>query len=205
MQNVPSSIVDMYQNHLQASRQFADAIFSGTEKIDHVVLDATHRAFTEQLQFAQALASARDSRELANLPSGLLPRPESAANYQREILQVFAEIQSEIGKSIQQYVEQLSNSAASAARTTAESGQQRSATAFNPVTGMFSVWESAFKEVAALANKNMVAARSTFENAARNAAGTANAAADNADNASDLIDDAEEGGGPRKSPSSRRK
>ena len=36
--------------------------------------------------------------------------------------------------------------------------EQAADNVFNPVTSMFSVWESAFKEVAALAQKNMMSA-----------------------------------------------
>jgi hypothetical protein len=178
MPSMSSSIVNLYQNQLEASRQFADAIFSGTEKIDRVVIDATHRAFTEQLEFAQALAGARDQASLANLPASFLPKPENAVNYQKEILQVFAEMQNDIGKSIQQYVDQIGSSAGNTAARGAETAQRFSNGTFNPgslnpMTGMFSVWQSAFNEVAALANRNMQAARSNFENAANTATSAA--------------------------------
>ncbi len=191
MQNMSSSIVNLYQNQLEASRQLADAIFSGTEKIDRVVIDATHRAFTEQLEYAQALAGARDQGSLPSLPPSLMPKPENAINYQKEILQVFAEMQNDIGKSIQQYVEQIGNTAPEGAARGAETTQRLAKGAFNPgafnpVTGMFSVWQSAFNEVAALANRNMQAARSNFENAAGSAANSVTQAA------TSVIDEAEE-------------
>ena len=90
--NVLNPIADMYQTQLEVTRQFADTLFSGTEKIDHVIINATHRALTEQLRLAQALAAVRDPRGLASLQSMLVPHPENAANCQREVLQVFAEI-----------------------------------------------------------------------------------------------------------------
>jgi hypothetical protein len=204
MQNMQNSIVNMYQNQLEASRQFADAIFSGTEKIDRVVIDATHRAFTEQLQYAQALAGARDQRTLANLPS-ILPRPENAVNYQKEILQVFAEMQSDIGQSIQRYVEQIGSTASGTASRGAEAAQRSADSAINPMTGMLSVWESAFKEVAALANRNMQAARSSFENVA---GATANAASQAASTAANSVEDVEEeatSSSSRRSGSSKRR
>ncbi|MES2534723.1 MAG: phasin family protein [Pseudomonadota bacterium] len=171
--SVLNPIVDMYQTQLEASRQFADAMFSGTEKIDRVIIDATHRAVSDQLRFAQALAAARDPKGLASLQPSLIHRPENAVNYQKEIMRVFAEMQNDLGKSMQQYVEQLTTKTTSSATRPLETAQEQAKDAMlNPMTGMFSVWESAFREVAALANKNMVAARSTFENAA-NAVGNA--------------------------------
>jgi len=179
MPSMSSSIVNLYQNQLEASRQFADAIFSGTEKIDRVVIDATHRAVTEQLEFAQALAGVRDQASLAKLPSGFLPKPEDAANYQREILQVFAEMQNDIGKSIQHYVDQISSTATGSASRGTETTQSLANGAFNPMN-MFSVWQSAFNKVAALANRNMQAARTNFENVANTATSAAAQAVANA-------------------------
>ncbi|MEN3364353.1 MAG: hypothetical protein V7606_1627, partial [Burkholderiales bacterium] len=49
MQTVLNPLVNVYQTQLEASRRFADAVFSGTEKIDRIVLDAVHRIFNQQL------------------------------------------------------------------------------------------------------------------------------------------------------------
>lgn len=168
MQNVFSPMVTMYQTQLEASRRFADAIFSGTEKIDRVVIGATHRAVTEQLRLAQSLSSFRDPRAAgSSLQSSLFSRnPDDAMNYQKEIMRVFAEVQNEIGRSLQDYLEQLGSHAATSAAAPLEAAQEQANDAvFNPMTSMFSVWESAFKEVAALAKKNMTTARSSVNDA----------------------------------------
>ncbi|WP_324105033.1 phasin family protein [Noviherbaspirillum sp.] len=170
MQNVFSPLVTMYQTQLEASRRFADAIFSGTEKIDRVVIGASHRAFNEQLNFVQAIAAARDPRSVSNtFQSGFFTRnPDEAMNYQKEIMRIFAEMQNEIGHSLQDYLEKVGSHATSTATGPIEAAQeQANDTVFNPMTSMFSVWESAFKEVADLAKKNMMAARSTAESAVR--------------------------------------
>jgi hypothetical protein len=172
MQNVLSPMVNMYQTQLEASRRFADAIFAGTEKIDRVVIGATHRAFNEQLRFVQALSSIRDPRNVGStLQTSLFSRnPDDAVNYQKEIMRIFAEMQNEIGRSMQDYIEQLGTNAATSATAPLEAAQgQANDAVFNPMTSMFSVWESAFKEVAELAKKNMVAARSAIDTAASKA------------------------------------
>lgn len=172
MQNVLSPMVNMYQTQLEASRRFADAIFSGTEKIDRVVIGATHRVFNDQLRFAQALSSIRDPRNVSTtFQSSFFSRnPDDAVNYQKEIMRIFAEMQNEIGRSMQDYIEQLGTSAATNATAPLNiaPGQANDAV-FNPMTSMFSVWESAFKEVAELAKKNMVAAKSAIDSAATKA------------------------------------
>ncbi len=199
MQNIFNPMANIYQTQLEASRQFADAIFSGTEKIDHVLLEATHRAFTEQMKFAQSLVAVRDTQGVTDAQTMFLSqRPDRAMDYQRELIRVFSEVQNELGQSMRKYVEQLSstavNGAAAAASSAATDGHVNDA--FNPMTGMFSVWESAFREVASLANKNMEAARNTFENTA----GTA--FSETSEMVGEAIDDAEDAsaGHRRKSP-----
>lgn len=172
MQNVMTPLVTMYQTQLEASRRFADAVFSGTEKIDRVMIDATHRVFTEQLNLAEAMASARDPKTAGTtLQSSLFSGTRNnAVDYQKEIMRIFAEMQNEIGRSWQDYIQQLRTQASSNATRPLEAVQTRANDAvFDPMTSMFSVWESAFKEVADLARKNMTAARTTMSDAAEKA------------------------------------
>lgn len=179
MQNTLNPVVNMYRTQLEASRRFADAIFTGTEKIDRVFIGATHRIFNEQLDFVQAMATVRDPRSAAStLQSGLMARPDDSVNYQKEIMRIFAEMQTEIGRSLQDCLEQLGTQAANTASTPIRNTQvQANDMIFNPVTSMFSVWESAFKEVAALAKKNMTAARNVADEAASRAAQSVDTAA----------------------------
>jgi phasin family protein len=179
MPNVFSPIANIYQTQLEASRQFADAIFAGTEKIDHMVIDATHRVINDQLRFAQSLASVRDAQGVASAQTSYFAqRPDRAMEYQREFMRIFSEMQSDIGRSMRQCMEQWSNNVASGAAETAEAAQEQAGETFNPLGNMFSMWESAFREVTSLANKNMEAARSGFENAASTAFNTATEAAE---------------------------
>lgn len=170
MQNVLTPITTIYQTQLEASRQLADAVFSGTEKIDHVVLEATHRAFSEQLRFAQSLAAVRDPQGMASAQNTFLTqRPERAMDYQRELIHIFTEMQNEIGRSMRTYMEQFGSSAVSGSANTIDAVENQANEVFNPITGMFSLWESAFREMASVANKNMHAARDSFESAASEA------------------------------------
>ena len=169
MQNASNPLVTMYNTQLEASRRFAEAVFSGTEKIDRVMRGATQRVFNEQLNLVQAMTSARDPRTVGStLQSNLFARnPDDAMNYQKEIVRIVAEMQNEIGRSIQECMEQFrSNANASTTRPLHAAQVQANDTLFNPMTSMFSVWESAFKEVAEMAKNNMVAARGAAEQAA---------------------------------------
>jgi hypothetical protein len=178
MQTVLNPLVNVYQTQLEASRRFADAIFSGTEKMDRVVLDAVHRIFNQQLTLVQAMTSARDPQSTASmLQSKLLTRsPDDTMNYQKDLMRIFAEMQNDISKSLQDYIEQLGTNAASGAALPFETAQKQTseaATLYNPVTSVFTVWESAFKEAAALAKKNMAGTRSAIEDATNRTLGTA--------------------------------
>jgi phasin family protein len=167
LNNTP--LVTMYQTQLEASQRLTDAVFSGAEKIDQVVIEAIHRMFTQQLKFAQAMAAARDPQSAAStLQSSFMARgPDDAVNYQKEVMRIFAEVQNDIGRSLKDYMEHLGDQTASRVTMQREAGQARTNNAvFNPMTSMFSVWESAFKEVAGLAGRNMAAAQSSMENAA---------------------------------------
>ncbi|RZI39921.1 phasin family protein [Herbaspirillum sp. HC18] len=172
MQNAMNPLVTMYQSQLEASRRFADAVFAGTEKIDRVMIGATQRVFNEQLNLAQAMTAARDPRAVGTTwQSSMLSRsPDDAMNYQKEIVRIVAEMQNEISRSMQDYMEQIrTNAASNATRPLGAAQVQTNDAVFNPMTSMFSVWESAFKEVAELAKKNMVAAKSAAEDATHRA------------------------------------
>lgn len=197
MQNVLGPLINLYQTQLDISRKCADAVFSGTERIDRVVIGATQRMFSEQMNFVQSLASVRDPRAVGDaLQSGFTQHgPDEAMNYQKEIMTIFADMQNEIGKSLQGYVQQFSSSSANASAKPLHSGlDQANDTVFNPMTSMFSVWETAFKDAAALARQNMAAARSANDEAttagrhaasryADVASGAVRSAAENAANA----------------------
>jgi uncharacterized Ntn-hydrolase superfamily protein len=49
---------------------------------------------------------------------------------------------------------------------------------YNPLTGIFSVWQSAFREATNTANRNLEVARTTFENVAEAVQEQADEAAD---------------------------
>jgi hypothetical protein len=163
-------MANIYQTQLEASRQFADALFSSAEKIDQVLLAASHRACIEQLRFAQSLATVRDAQGAADAQAKFFSqRPDRAMNYQRELIRVFTEVQAELGKSMRNYMEQIGsigNGAATGIASAIEQDTPTAAEVYNPLTSLFSVWQSAFREAASATNRNIEVARTTFENAA---------------------------------------
>jgi len=168
MQHVmPNPLVTIYQAQLAVSKRLADALFAGTQKLDRVMIDASHRAFNEQLDFAHAIATGRAPQTVgAALQSGFLAHsPDGAVNDQKEIMRIAIEIQDEIGRSLQDYMEQLgSHVDHNAVKSLLGASQARATDAsFSPMTSMFSIWESAFKEMRTLAGKNMSLASASVE------------------------------------------
>jgi hypothetical protein len=163
-------MVDIVQYQLDTSIHLADAVFSGTEKIDRAMLDVTHQAVEGQLKFARAIADIRDPGKLAELQVAIAARPEKAMHCQQQIMAALAEIQAEFGKSIRSYMDRMSTATASQAEEAAQQvnagATQTQAAMTNPFTSMLSVWEQAFREATRLASQNVMAARSNVETAA---------------------------------------
>lgn len=162
--NAVSPIADLLHNQLAISRQCAEAVFTGTERIDRVMRGATHRVIADQFQLVEALATTSDPRGFAKLQSGMLNRPDNVAHYAQEVLQAVAEMQSDISHSMQRYMEQMNGPSILAARAVGQAGGTReNASPFNPLTGMFSMWETALKEVTAMADRNLETARTRLK------------------------------------------
>ncbi|CAM8625495.1 Phasin [Oxalobacteraceae bacterium] len=163
-------VVDMVQYQLDASIQLADVVFSGTEKIDRAVLDVTHQAVDSQLKLVRAITNMRDPSRMADLQSAIAQRPEKAMHCQQQIMSALAEMQTEFSRSVREYIDRVSHTAAEqveSAQHQATSRQSQSGEAMvNPFTGMMGVWEQAFREVSRFATQNMTAARSNVETAA---------------------------------------
>jgi hypothetical protein len=177
MQSALNPVVNLYQTQLEASRRCAEALCSGMERIDRIILDATHRMLNQQLTFVQSVAGGGDPKSaITALQSSLMSQtPTEAMNSQRELMSIVTEMQNAIGKSLQEYMVRMGAGAQAVPALRQDAGPRQADTPYNPVTGIFSVWESAFKEAAALARRSMATTRSTMEEAA--IAGARNAAA----------------------------
>lgn len=170
MQQIPNPMANLYQAQLEVSRRFTDAMFEGAEKLDQLVLKAAHHAVSEQMRLAQVLAGGMNPAD-PGLAENLVRRSSGEAmNYQAEIMRVVAEMQTEFGKSMQGYIEQVASQPSRAPGRGTESATSTPTGAGgavpNPMTSMLSMWETAFKEATAMATRNMAAARSNVQRTA---------------------------------------
>ena len=161
-------MVDIMQYQLEASIHLANAVFSGTERIDRAVLGVTHEAVDRQLKFVRAAADFRDPSKAAEFQVAMSGRPEKAIHCQQEIMSALAEIQAEFGKSMRDCMEkctQLTSASVSDTATEARTAVPEGGIT-NPFVSMISVWEQAFRQASRLASQNMMVASSSAENAA---------------------------------------
>lgn len=163
-------VVDMVQYQLDASIQLADVVFSGTEKIDRAVLDVTHQAVDSQLKLVRAIANMRDPSRMADLQQAITHRPEKAMQCHQQIVSALVEMQTEFGRSVRDYIDRVSHTAAeqleSAQHQVTSGSNQPGHAMVNPFTGMMGVWEQVFREASRFAAQNMKVARSNVDTAA---------------------------------------
>jgi hypothetical protein len=104
------------------------------------------------------------------LQQAIAHRPEKAMHCQQQIMSALVEMQAEFGRSVRDYMDRVSHTAAdqveSAQHQAAAGLSQPSEAMVNPFAGMMGVWEQAFREVSRFATQNMTVARSNVETAA---------------------------------------
>lgn len=161
MQNTENVMLDSCKNQLLVTQQLAETVLACTGKIDQVVLNTTHALFDEQMQFAHALLSSNDIRQIASLQSSFLSHvPDYNSNFQKEMLQICQEAQNDVGKTMEQYFEHAGQAPLIPLPIP---GGKGNGDLIRPMTDLFNVWSSALKEASTLATHNIDVARTNFE------------------------------------------
>jgi len=148
-----NSLVDLANNQLSASKELANAIFSGFEKIDHALVDVAHQMLDAQRKFGSVAADMRDQSRMVELQESVLCRPDKAMQCHQQIMSAMIEIQTEIGRSTREYFDRLSELSrgqlqrlANQSEFRREKSQAQLLEAGNPFAGMLSVWRDTFEE-----------------------------------------------------------
>ncbi len=158
MQNPATSMMQSYQHQLDTSRHIGDAVFDSAERIEHLIIDTTRKAFDEQMKFYQALAAARDPQGIAALQTAFFAHtPEQMTKVQEELVQMVTDAQHKIVGTMAQYKTTLNGSASSAMNDAMSAFNQspNDSPATSALTGVYSMWDKAFKETFAMANRSM--------------------------------------------------
>ena len=163
MHNPENAITDTCRNQLDASRQLAQTVLACTEKMDQTLLRTAHALFMEQTRFAQALINSRDPKQIVLLQSSFFSHtPECVTKSQKDILQICQEMQNQLGKTMEQYLEHASNAPVFSMSGTV-SGKKTEGDLMAPINDLFSVWSKAFQQASTLATRNLEVASSNFE------------------------------------------
>ncbi len=161
MPNIENVMLDSCKNQLVVTQQLAETVLTCTGKIDQVVLTTAHALFNEQMQFAHALLTSGDVRQIASVQSSFLSHaPDYISKSQKELLQICQEAQNDIGKTMEQYFEHASKAQLMPLPI---SGGKGNGDLIRPMTDLFNVWSTALKEASTLATHNIDVARTNFE------------------------------------------
>ncbi len=161
MSDLLTPISDLLQKQLEASRRISDALFSGTGKLDHAMLDATHHALDEQLRFVQAIGNTRDPQTYSNLQSTYwASKPDEMQLLQKKMVQIITEMQNELGRAAQSYMEQISLKGMRGMPSTPfGAGNRTTLSTINPFGSVMSAWETTMRGMTSMADQAISTAR----------------------------------------------
>jgi phasin family protein len=161
MQPITNPVIDSYQQQIDASRHIAEVVFEGADRMEHLILDTTRKAFDERMKFYQALAAVRDPQGVAALQSTFFSHtPEQMAKVQQELMKIVTDAQAQITQAMNQYKVGLNGNGASmpAALTSDASSHPNGA-----LNSMLSMWDKAFKDTVAMATGSIASVLSPAE------------------------------------------
>jgi hypothetical protein len=137
------SVFDAYRRQVASTRQMADAVFESADQLERLLMDSMRRSYTEQMDFLQALAAARDPQEAGMLYANYCSHmPDQLLRAHQELLRIASVAQVELGRVVERHI-----------HTLAAGGNGAAAQADGePMAAMRSFWDQRFKEAAAAAD-----------------------------------------------------
>jgi Phasin protein len=158
----PSPMLDFYQAQLEASRNFANIVFSNTQKADQLVISAAKSGTGERLKYAQALVTTRDPDGLKTLQATYASEgPDAMFGYFRDMIKVIFDATAEVGKVSESYLDALKTVAVKTGSHSAAPDLSLAATLAEPMAQsikLLGLWSSASQQFADLAKQYVRAA-----------------------------------------------
>ena len=112
MFQAPEQLIAFNKASLEAAVRFAGIALEGAERLFEVQLKAAKTAFAEGVQQAKTLAEVKDLNEFVTLKSQLAqPSLDKATSYAKSVYDVAASTSAEIGKVVEELVENLRHQA----------------------------------------------------------------------------------------------
>ena len=105
MYQAPEHLIAFNRTNIEAALRFAGLALEGAERLIDVQLKTAKSALADSLQSARVLASVRDLDQLAALKDTLVqPTLEKATAYAKEVYDVAAGTQADLGKLVEEQV-----------------------------------------------------------------------------------------------------
>ena len=115
MYQTPEQLVALNKANIEAVLRFAGVAVQGTQRIVDLQLNAAKSVVADGIQNARALASVRDMEQLATLKDTLVqPTLEKATAYAKQVYDVAAETQADLGRLVEEQVAELNRQVISA-------------------------------------------------------------------------------------------
>jgi phasin family protein len=161
MQPITNPVIDSYRRQIDASRHIAEVVFDGADRMEHLILHTTRKAFDERMKFYQALAAVHDPQGVAALQSTFFSHtPEQMAKVQQELMKIVTDAQEQIIQAMNQYKAGFNGKGASG---TADLSSGSSSSANSTINSMLTMWDKAFKDTVAMATGSIASLPSPAE------------------------------------------
>jgi phasin family protein len=168
MQATANPMLDVQRRQIGTSRQMAEVVFDGTDRIEHLMLETTRKAFDEQMKFLQALTAVRDPQGFAALQSTFFSRtPDQMVKVQQELMRIVSEAQEQLRSTMGEYASVFNGAGMPMSMPIAMAPEtSETLTGNGALANMYAVWDKAFKDVIAMANRTVEAVQSSARNGA---------------------------------------
>ena len=147
MKNPMEPMIELYEAQLQASRELANIILSGAERIDRIALQATKDGLNEQIAYAQALAAVKDLQSVMSMRTAFSqPNSEHALAFYQEMLKALSEIYAGMTQTVETYLKGIGQ------RTTQTMSSMGAGTpgGAHAADSVFEFWNSAWRQLAGM-------------------------------------------------------
>ena len=115
MYQAPEQLIALNKANLEAALRFAGVALDGAERLIELQLKTAKSALADSMQSARALTSVRDFDQLAALKDTVVqPSFEKATAFAKQVYDVTAETQADLGKVVEEQVTEFNKQVISA-------------------------------------------------------------------------------------------
>lgn len=173
MYQAPEQFVAMNKANLEAAARFADIALGGAERIIEIQLKAAKAALADSVESAKTLSTVKDLQQLAAVKETVAqPALEKAAEYVKDVYEVAAETQAEIGKMVERQFAEFNKQFIVALDKMAENAPAGAEAGIGALKTAFVTGNAAYDNMSKAVKQFNDAAKANLEAAAKRATST---------------------------------